>query len=103
MNDFDEKFKEMFTEFDQRKQRFFEWVEQKKGEVLREKLQEKGIDINEMSADKNRIFKKFAVHYTPETNAETYYYNDGTDSGLRIVTFQLVRKNNGIGFVLEYV
>lgn len=56
----------------------------KKEIILKEKLAENGIVIDWEQEEKKR-FKSLAV--THSYDRETWYYNDGSIDGLRIVTF----------------
>jgi hypothetical protein len=58
----------------------------KKIEVLKKMLKLAGIDFD-FEAEKQRRFKCLLVEVREEDNSETYYYNDGSIEGLRIVTF----------------
>lgn len=55
-------------------------------DVIRKRLQELNIPIEELFADQERRFKKFIKEST--NMSESYYYNDGTKKGLHIVTFE---------------
>lgn len=65
-------------------QETFESFEDKKEKVLKERLEILGIDIN-LEEESKRRFKSLVAEYGPDE--ETYYYNDGSVDGLRIVTF----------------
>ncbi len=61
-------------------------LQEKKEAVLREKLAEHGLSIN-MKEEATKRFKSLAyVH--DDKGGETWYYNDGSHVGLRIVTFE---------------
>ena len=53
--------------------------------LFREKLGELNIDID-LEAEKKNRFKKFTIEY--KGSEETVYYNDGSENGLRVITFQ---------------
>ena len=64
-----------------------------KERVVYKKIKELGIDFD-VDVEKKRRFKSIiCCQYTAE---ETYYYNDGSVEGLRIVTF--IQKVNDINF-----
>lgn len=56
----------------------------KKNEVVKERLDILGIEMD-LEKEGRRRFKSFMVESGPDE--ETIYYNDGTEEGLRIVTF----------------
>jgi len=69
-------------------------IEQKRNQVITERLKEiVGIDLN-IEEESKRKFKRLAIEYNG--NEETIYFNDGSDTGKRIVTF--VRKDNPLTF-----
>jgi hypothetical protein len=61
-------------------------LEDAKAKIVRDKLKELGI-IDRPEEDKNRLFKHFAIVYDENDKSETIMYNDGSDKGLRVVTF----------------
>ena len=65
----------------------------KKDQIIKHKLQELGIEFIEED-EKSRRFKQFVCEI--KGNEESYYYNDGSIDGLRIVTF--VRKHVPLKF-----
>jgi len=69
-------------------------IEQKRNQVITERLKEiVGIDLN-IEEEQKRRFKRLAIEYNG--SEETIYFNDGSEFGVRIVTF--VRKNEPISF-----
>lgn len=52
--------------------------------ILKERMKELHIDID-LEIEKRSRFKCLLVEQHPDK--ETYYYNDGSEDGLRIVTF----------------
>jgi hypothetical protein len=65
-------------------------INKKKDAVIMQRFAELGIDID-IEAEKRRRFKRFVVEHS-ETE-ETYWYNDGSESGLRIITFKKWQPN----------
>ena len=59
--------------------------------ILKNALKEKKIDID-LSKENNNRFKKLKVEF--DGFSETYYYDDGTESGLRLVSFLYSNKIN---------
>ncbi len=59
----------------------------KKEEIVQDKINELGIEFS-FEEEKRRRFKNFLIE-TTEDGEETYWYNDGSDQGLRIVTFRM--------------
>ena len=53
-------------------------------EIIFKRLSELGITIN-IEQEQRRRFKSFAVEY--RDNEESIYYNDGSENGLRVITF----------------
>ena len=69
-------------------------IEQKRNQVITERLKEiVGIDLS-IEEEQKRRFKRLAIEYNGIE--ETIYFNDGSEFGVRIVTF--VRKNEPISF-----
>lgn len=66
-------------------EKFMTDAKAKKDKVIKEKLLEHGIDFN-LENEQKRRFKSIMVEHV--NNEETYYYNDGSISGFRIVTFK---------------
>jgi len=63
-----------------------ERLTKKKDAVITQRLVELGIQID-MNAERNRRFKNFVIERND--TKETYWYNDGSETGLRIVTFTM--------------
>ncbi len=57
---------------------------QKKEEIVRKRLKDLGIEFD-LEEEKRRRFKRLII----ETNhsSETLYFNDGSEEGIRVVTF----------------
>ena len=69
-------------------------IHEKRNKVITERLKEiVGIDLN-IEEEAKRRFKRLAIEYNG--NEETIYFNDGSISGKRIVTF--VKKDNPLTF-----
>ncbi len=65
-------------------------IEQKRRQVITERLKEiVGIDLN-IEEEAKRKFKRLVIEYNG--NEETVYFNDGSATGKRIVTF--IKKDN---------
>ena len=78
-------------EFQDRK--YKEFID-KQNSVLMERLDSLGINLD-LEEEKIRRFPNLLVEKFE--NIHTYYYNDGSIEGLKIVTFKM-----GINFDLEY-
>ena len=80
-------------------------INRKKDGLFIEKLKEiTGIEID-IEKESKRRFKRFFVDYSE--GKETIYYNDGSDTGIRIITFimnenHLDFKSNKINFGFDY-
>ncbi len=59
-------------------------ISDNKDKLILNKLKELNIDIN-FNEEKERRFKRFRVEI--KDSETTYYYNDGSIDGLRIITF----------------
>jgi len=61
-------------------------IEQKKGNILKSRLTELGL-LDEFNKEANEVmrFRNFVCEKSQFT--ETWWYNDGTNQGLRIITF----------------
>jgi len=59
---------------------------QQKLDILNAKLKEAGIEID-WEAEKKRRFRLITVEQNLREQTETYFYNDGSIEGMRIVTF----------------
>lgn len=57
-----------------------------KEEIVKSRLVEAGIELD-YEKEKSKRFKSLVVEIN-SMNSETYWYNDGTEEGLRIVTFE---------------
>jgi len=53
-----------------------------------ELLKKKGIVLN-FESERKRRFKSLAVERQAPGTSETWFYNDGTEEGLKIVTFKI--------------
>lgn len=62
----------------------------KKDAIVMHRLKQLGIKID-VEAEQRRRFKRFVVEYN--NKEETYWYNDGSETGLRIVTFKILQPN----------
>ena len=60
-------------------------MQYKKESLIKEFLRAKGVKLD-WSNEKNRRFK--LVIHEKHPNKEVYYYNDGSNDGLRIITFE---------------
>ena len=77
-------------------------INAKKEQVVKDKLEELGIDIN-WELEKTRRFKSILIEYHKETGDEVYYYNDGTEEGQRVVTFVLDKEQKlGTNLTMGY-
>jgi hypothetical protein len=65
-------------------------INKKKDAVIMQRFAELGIEID-IEVEKRRRIKRFVVEHN-ETE-ETYWYNDGSESGLRIITFKKWQPN----------
>lgn len=65
-------------------------INKKKDAVIMKRLSELGIDTD-IESEKRRRFKRFVVEHS--YTEETYWYNDGSESGLRIITFKKWQPN----------
>ena len=54
------------------------------------RLEKLGIELD-AEAERRKRFKSFVVEYND--HEETYWYNDGSETGLRIVTFKKAQSN----------
>lgn len=69
-------------------------IEAQRIQIITERLKEiVGIDLD-IKEEVKRRFKRIAIEYNG--NEETIYFNDGSETGVRIVTF--VRKDESISF-----
>lgn len=57
---------------------------QKKEEIVRKRLKELGIEFD-LEEEKRRRFKRLI--FETNHNSETLYFNDGSEAGIRVVTF----------------
>lgn len=70
------------------------YFEAKRTQIITERLKKIiGVELN-IEEESKRRFKRFAIEYNG--NEETIYYNDGSESGIRIVTF--VRDEQPLNF-----
>ena len=65
-------------------------LNKKKEAIIMQRLEKLGIEID-VEAEQHRRFKRFVVEYNDQE--ETYWYNDGSETGLRIVTFKKPQPN----------
>jgi len=65
-------------------------INRKKEDVIKQRCEKLGIKLDAETEQKKR-FKSFVVEYSD--TEETYWYNDGSETGLRIVTFQKAQLN----------
>lgn len=70
-------------------------LNRKKNDIIMQRLDELGIKID-LEIEQRRRFKNFVVEYND--TEETYWYNDGSETGLKIITF----KKPDINFDLKY-
>ncbi len=59
-------------------------IDKQKEDVIKQRLSELNITLDEQN-EKNRRFKNFVCEI--KGDKESYYYNDGSLSGIRVVTF----------------
>lgn len=65
-------------------------INQKKDAIIMRRLEELGIKVD-LKAEQRRRFKRFVVESNGQE--ETYWHNDGSETGLRIVTFKKAQSN----------
>lgn len=65
-------------------------LNKKKDSIIMQRLEKLGIEID-VEAEQRRRFKRFVVEYND--TEETYWYNDGSETGLRVVTFKKPQPN----------
>ena len=65
-------------------------LNKKKDAIIMHRLEKLGIEID-IEAEQRRRFKNFVVEYND--TGETYWYNDGSETGLRIATFKKPQPN----------
>jgi len=65
-------------------------INKKKDAVIMQRFVELGISTD-IESEKRRRFKRFIVEHSD--TEETYWYDDGSESGLRIVTFKKWQTN----------
>lgn len=70
-------------------------LSENKQRVFIDRLVSLGIDID-LEEQQNKRFKDICITY--QNNEETYYYNDGSDNGLRIITFTEINSSPKIDF-----
>ena len=80
-------------------------ISKQKEDILKSKILNKFQDFN-FEEEKKRRFKKLVCEVDYHGN-ETYYYNDGTTDGCRLVTFfkfepQFELGSNKMNFELKY-
>ena len=69
-------------------------IHEKRNKLITERLKEiVGIDLN-IKEEARRRFKRLTIEY--KGTEETIYFNDGSEQGIRIITF--VRKDNPLTF-----
>lgn len=83
--DFCEDMREQNEFMQKRIQSFIAETDLKKIEIVKNRLAELNIEFDE-EIEKDRRFKRLVC--VIEDDTETYYYNDGTSQGLRIVGFK---------------
>ena len=66
-----------------------EKINQHKEQILNDRLKQLGIKIDILKEQDRRFTKLRRVMYQDSTK-ETWYYDDGTKDGLRVVTFELI-------------
>jgi len=64
-----------------------------KSKILEAKLAELGIDYD-INLESERRFKQFQVEIDHQNGCETFYWNDGSVGGQRIVTFRYKHSAN---------
>lgn len=93
--------------------RMYTELEQKKEEVIRAKLLEMGKSEDFIDSQKTRRFKDIACERVDslQKSEETWWLNDGSETGQRIVTFVMVKgfpsfdssmNHVSMGFKYEY-
>jgi hypothetical protein len=65
-------------------------LNKKKDAIVMHRLKKLGIKVD-VEAEQRKRFKSFTVEYN--NHEETYWYNDGSETGLRIVTFKKAQPN----------
>ena len=75
----------------------------RKEQVIKQRMKELGIKIDE-ETEKKRRFKTLLC--VKQDNEETYYFNNGSSEGLRIVTFvedprEVIPKNYSVHISIE--
>jgi hypothetical protein len=60
-----------------------------KSDIVMQRCMDLGIEMD-IEAEKKRRFNRFLVVHDPYNNEETYWFNDGSVTGLRIVTFNTI-------------
>lgn len=65
-------------------------INRKKETIIMQRCEKLGIEMD-AEAEQRRRFKRFVVEYND--TEETYWYNDGSETGLRIVTFKKAQPN----------
>lgn len=65
---------------------FYSNIRKSKEKIFFNKLSDLGIDIN-LENESKRRFKRFIIESHIDTGHETWFYNDGSLEGLRVVTF----------------
>jgi len=73
-------------------------IDKQKEEVIKQRLSELNIVLDERD-EKNRRFKNFVCEI--QGDKESYYYNNGSLSGIRIVTFVRVVNQNPLKFEVK--
>jgi hypothetical protein len=71
-------------------------INNQKQQILKDKLEELGIEID-WELEQTRRFKSILIEHHADTGHEVYYYNDGTKKGQRVVTFALKKEITPIG------
>ena len=59
-------------------------ISQEKEDIVKQRLKELGIEID-LESEPNRRFKRLLLEHNG--NEQTLWYNDGSETGLRVVTF----------------
>lgn len=59
-------------------------IEEKKGNIILQRIKDAGFEFD-FEKEKTARFKKLAVEN--KCGSETWYYNDGSENGFRLVTF----------------
>lgn len=65
-------------------------LNKKKDAIIMHRLEKLGIKLD-VEVEQRKRFKTFVVEYND--HEETYWYNDGSETGLRIVTFKKAQPN----------